>query len=275
MDSENKQSIHTDFSKAMSYGDYLKLDRILTSQQRLSSHHDEMLFIIIHQSSELWMKLILHELQAATASIQSGDLSSAFKMLARVSKIQSQIIQSWDVLATLTPSEYIEFRDYLGQSSGFQSYQYRMIEFSLGQKSPMILDIYRHDEELSKQLQLMFEAPSLYDASIGALDRAGIPISESTLKRDFTQSYQKQDNVEAAWLTVYRDVKKYWDLYELAEKLVDIEDWFQQWRFRHMKTVERVIGFKQGTGGSSGVSYLKQALDRRFFPELWELRTKL
>ncbi|WP_147635406.1 tryptophan 2,3-dioxygenase [Risungbinella massiliensis] len=275
MDSENKQFIHTDFSKAMSYGDYLKLDRILTSQQRLSTHHDEMLFIIIHQSSELWMKLILHELQAATSSIQNGDLSSAFKMLARVSKIQSQIIQSWDVLATLTPSEYIEFRDYLGQSSGFQSYQYRMIEFSLGQKSTMILDIYRHDEELFNQLQQMYGAPSLYDASIGALYRAGIPILESTLKRDVTQSYQRHDDVEEAWLTVYRDVKKYWDLYELAEKLVDIEDWFQQWRFRHMKTVERIIGFKQGTGGSSGVSYLKQALDRRFFPELWELRTKL
>ncbi|GIM45348.1 tryptophan 2,3-dioxygenase [Collibacillus ludicampi] len=270
-----EKGIHTDFQNRMTYGEYLCLDKILSSQKRLSGHHDEMLFIIIHQVSELWMKLILHEIKAATDSIQKGNLSAAFKMLARVSKIQSQIIESWDVLSTLTPTEYMEFRDKLGQASGFQSYQYRMIEFALGYKTHHILEIYKKDQELYDRLNEALHAPSLYDVSIQALSKAGFEIHPRVLHRDYTQPYEADPSVEAAWLTVYRDVETYWDLYELAEKLVDIEDWLQQWRFRHMKTVERIIGFKMGTGGSSGVNYLKKVLDQRFFPELWVLRTKL
>jgi tryptophan 2,3-dioxygenase len=270
-----EHEIYTDFQNKMTYGEYLQLDRLLNSQTRLSGHHDEMLFIIIHQTSELWMKLILHELKAAMTHIRQGKLSAAFKMLARVSKIQSQIIQSWDVLSTLTPSEYMEFRGKLGQASGFQSYQYRMIEFYLGSKSRHILEIYKKDQELYDRLQEALYEPSLYDISIQALAKAGFPIHLDLLERDWSQPYQPDPTVEAAWLAVYRNVEKYWDLYQLAEKLVDLEDWLQQWRFRHMKTVERVIGFKRGTGGSSGVPYLKNVLDHRFFPELWDVRTKL
>ncbi|MEH6891713.1 tryptophan 2,3-dioxygenase [Bacillus sp. JJ864] len=270
-----EKGIHTDFRNNMTYGEYLQLDSLLSSQKRLSNHHDEMLFIVIHQASELWMKLILHELEAAIESIQNGDLAPAFKMLARVSKIQSQIIQSWDILATLTPAEYIEFRDSLGQSSGFQSYQYRMIEFALGYKTPHILKIYEKDEELYTRLHKALHTPSLYDVAIQTLAKEGFPINKSILQRDITQPYEADATVEAAWLEVYSNVQKYWDLYQLAEKLIDIEDWLQQWRFRHMKTVERIIGHKMGTGGSSGVSYLKRVLDQSFFPELWTIRTKL
>jgi tryptophan 2,3-dioxygenase len=267
--------IHTDFRNNMTYGDYLQLDTLLSSQKRLSGHHDEMLFIIIHQVSELWMKLILHETRAAITSISNGQLSPAFKMLARVSKIQSQIIHAWDVLATLTPSEYLEFRDKLGQSSGFQSYQYRMIEFALGYKTPHVLTIYEKDKELLETLKEAFAAPSLYDVSIQALAREGLHINEEILNRDVTKPYKGDDSVAKAWCEVYKNTNKYWDLYELAEKLIDIEDWLQQWRFRHMKTVERIIGHKVGTGGSSGVTYLKKVLDHRFFPELWDVRTTL
>lgn len=270
-----EKDIYTDFQNEMTYGEYLQLDRLLSSQKRLSDHHDEMLFIIIHQASELWMKLILHELKAAIKAIEKGEMSSAFKMLARVSRIQSQIIQSWDVLSTLTPSEYMEFRGRLGQSSGFQSYQYRMIEFYLGSKSKHIMEIYKKDQELHDRLQEALKQPSLYDVSIQALAKAGFAINPALLERDYREPYQADPTVEEAWLAVYRDVEKYWDLYQLAEKLVDLEDWLQQWRFRHMKTVERIIGYKRGTGGSSGVPYLKKVLDHRFFPELWDLRTKL
>ncbi|TKD71379.1 tryptophan 2,3-dioxygenase [Pseudalkalibacillus hwajinpoensis] len=268
-------SIHTDFKNNMTYGEYLNLDQILSGQNRLSEHHDEMLFIIIHQVSELWMKLILHELRGAIESIENNELSTAFKMLARVSKTQTQIIQAWDVLSTLTPSEYMEFRDSLGQASGFQSYQYRMIEFALGYKTSHVLKIYEKDEELHQHLLEAYEAPSIYDVAIQALSKAGLPIDENILTRDVTVTYEKNESVMKAWLSVYRDVETHWDLYELAEKLVDIEDWLQQWRFRHMKTVERIIGFKKGTGGSSGVGYLKKVLDHRFFPELWDIRTEL
>ncbi|PGZ96130.1 tryptophan 2,3-dioxygenase [Bacillus pseudomycoides] len=270
-----EKGIHTDFRNNMTYGEYLQLDSLLSSQKRLSDHHDEMLFIVIHQASELWMKLILHELEAAIESIKNENLSPAFKMLARVSKIQSQIIQSWDILATLTPAEYIEFRDSLGQASGFQSYQYRMIEFALGYKTPHALKIYEKDAELHARLHKALHTPSLYDVTIQILAKEGFPINPNLLQRDITQPYEVDATVEAAWLEVYSDVKKYWDLYQLAEKLVDIEDWLQQWRFRHMKTVERIIGHKMGTGGSSGVSYLKRVLDQSFFPELWNIRTKL
>jgi tryptophan 2,3-dioxygenase len=272
---QSEKDLHVDFTNNMTYSEYLSLDQILSSQNRLSNHHDEMLFIVIHQVTELWMKLILHELTAAIKSIEKDDLSTSFKRLARVSKIQSQIIQSWDVLSTLTPAEYMEFRDSLGQASGFQSYQYRMIEFALGYKTDHVLTIYKKDPELHGLLEKAFHAPSLYDVSIKALAKAGFTINPEILNRDYSQAYQQDDSVREAWLLVYRDVEKYWDLYELAEKLVDIEDWLQQWRFRHMKTVERIIGFKMGTGGSSGVNYLKRVLDQRFFPELWDLRTEL
>ncbi|MDW0111395.1 tryptophan 2,3-dioxygenase [Sporosarcina aquimarina] len=272
LDNEN---IHTDFKKEMTYGEYLHLDQILSSQDRLSGHHDEMLFIVIHQVSELWMKLTLHELTAAIGAIEAGEMQSAFKKLARVTKIQSQIIQAWDVLSTMTPAEYLEFRDSLGKASGFQSYQYRLIEFALGYKSSHILKIYEKDAEVHALLQNALNQPSIYDVAIQALSKAGFAINPELLTRDFSVTYAGDPTVEAAWEAVYRDVDKYWDLYQLAEKLVDVEDWLQQWRFRHMKTVERIIGFKTGTGGSSGVNYLRHVLDHRFFPELWDLRTKL
>jgi tryptophan 2,3-dioxygenase len=272
---ETEKSIHTDFTNNMTYGEYLQLDQILSSQKRLSDHHDEMLFIVIHQVSELWMKLILHEMTAAISSIEQGDMQASFKQLARVSKIQSQIIQSWDVLSTLTPSEYMEFRDSLGQASGFQSFQYRMIEFALGYKTPHVLKIYEKDAELHRELQRAFKAPGLYDVAIKALAKAGFPINPKIINRDYSIPYEADPTVKDAWLKVYQDVEQYWNLYQLAEKLVDIEDWLQQWRFRHMKTVERIIGFKMGTGGSSGVHYLKKVLDQRFFPELWDIRTEL
>lgn len=272
---DSEKNIHTDFKNNMTYGEYLKLENILSNQNRLSDHHDEMLFIIIHQTSELWMKLILHEMNSAIESIQNDDLSSSFKRLARVSRIQAQIIQSWDVLSTLTPSEYIEFRDSLGQASGFQSYQYRMIEFALGYKTNHILKIYEKDQELHSQLKMAFEAPSIYDVSIKALAKAGFEINPEILSRDYSTPYKEDESVRKAWIEVYRNVEKYWDLYELAEKLVDIEDSISTWRFRHMKTVERIIGNKVGTGGSSGVNYLKRVIDQRFFPELWDIRTEL
>ncbi|HZH60538.1 MAG TPA: tryptophan 2,3-dioxygenase [Metabacillus sp.] len=272
---DHEKNIETNFRQKMTYGEYLQLDTLLSSQKRLSDHHDEMLFIVIHQVSELWMKLILHELTAAKQDISDGNLQVSFKKLARVSQIQSQIIKAWDVLSTLTPSEYLEFRDKLGNSSGFQSFQYRLIEFALGNKTDYILKIYEKDSKLSKELNEAYHEPSLYDISIKALQREGFKISEDVLNRDVTQPYQHDQSVQDAWTTVYKNTDKYWNLYQLAEKLVDIEDSLQQWRFRHMKTVERIIGFKIGTGGSSGVNYLKQVLDQRFFPELWDLRTEL
>lgn len=272
---KSEKGIHTDFKNDMTYGDYLQLDSILSSQQLLSDHHDEMLFIIIHQVSELWMKLIIHELNSAIRAIQQNQMQPAFKMLSRVSKIQTQIIQAWDVLATMTPAEYLQFRHKLGKASGFQSYQYRLIEFALGYKTKHIIKIYEKDEELSKVLLEAYKAPSIYDVSIQALARAGLKINKDLLNRDFSVTYGGDETVAAAWKEVYLNIDKYWDLYQLAEKLVDIEDWLQQWRFRHMKTVERIIGFKIGTGGSSGVNYLKKVLDHCFFPELWDLRTNL
>ncbi|MDQ0201427.1 tryptophan 2,3-dioxygenase [Neobacillus ginsengisoli] len=270
-----ESDIQTDFQKAMSYGDYLHLDKILSSQHRLSGHHDEMLFIIIHQASELWMKLIIHELTAAIESIRRNDLEPSFKILSRVSRIQQQLIQSWSVLSTLTPSEYLEFRDKLGQSSGFQSYQNRLIEFALGNKNVHTLAVYQHQTELYEKMLEALQKPSIYDAAIHALAARGIPVDLEVLNRDLSKNYEPNASVEDAWLTVYRNVEKYWDLYELAEKLVDIGNQQQLWRFNHMSTVERIIGHKTGTGGSSGVTYLKRVLDQQFFPELWSLRTKL
>ncbi len=266
---------HVDFSQAMSYGDYLALDQLLAAQHPRSNEHDELLFIIIHQATELWMKLVLHELRHAVAQLHAGALQPAFKSLARVSRIQAQLIQSWDVLSTLTPADYLRFRDKLGQSSGFQSYQYRLIEFALGNKNAEMLAPHRHRPELHAALQAALEAPSLYDEAIALLERRGFAIDGGVLKRDRTRPHLADASVKAAWLAVYRDTARHWDLYELAEELVDLEDWFQQWRFRHVTTVTRIIGQKRGTGGTAGVAYLRQALDIRFFPELWDLRTEL
>jgi tryptophan 2,3-dioxygenase len=266
---------HTDFSRSMSYGDYLQLDTLLAAQKPVSDRHDELLFIIIHQATELWMKLVRHELSAALALVRADDLQPAFKHLARVSRIQAQLIQSWDVLATMTPSDYSSFRDQLGQSSGFQSAQYRLIEFALGNKQAETIRPHRHVPALAAELDAALAAPSLYDEAIRLLARRGFAIDAEVLGRDVTRPHQAQASVLAAWLEIYRDPQRWWDLYQLAEELVDLEDWFQQWRFRHMTTVQRVIGFKRGTGGTAGVAYLKQALDIVFFPELWEVRTAL
>ena len=267
-----------DFSRDMSYGDYLHRDDILNAQHPLSPAHDEMLFIIQHQTSELWMKLMLHELRAAIARIanpDTGTRAEAFKMLARVSRIMEQLVSAWNVLATMTPPEYTAMRPYLANSSGFQSYQYRAIEFSLGNKNAAMLKPHEHRPDLLAQVRAAYEAPSLYDVSLQLLAKEGLHIPASHLERDWTQPYRESDAVEQAWLTVYRDPQKYWDLYQLGEKLTDIEDAFRLWRFRHVTTVERVIGFKRGTGGTGGVSYLRKMLDVVLFPEIWRLRTNL
>ncbi|WP_068672071.1 tryptophan 2,3-dioxygenase [Oceanobacillus sp. Castelsardo] len=269
-----EKGIHTDFRNNMTYADYLQLDGLLSSQKPISSHHDEPLFIIIHQVQELWMKLTLHELRAATVAIDNGDIQPAFKMLARVTRIQYQLIQAWEVLSTLTPAEYLEFRDILGNASGFQSYQYRLLEFALGYKKDAILKIYKKDQKIYDMLQKAFYQPSIYDVAIRALDRAGFDIHSQVLNRDYSKTYEAEASVKNAWKKVYENASDNWELYQLAEKLVDLEDALSQWRFRHMKTVERIIGHKVGTGGSSGVGYLKNVLDHRFFPELWDVRTE-
>ena len=264
-----------DFSQSMSYGDYLQLDAILAAQKPLSPAHDEMLFIIQHQTSELWMKLMLHELRAAITNVAQDELDSAFKKLARVSRIMAQLVSAWDVLATMTPPEYSAIRPYLAQSSGFQSAQYRCIEFALGNKNAAMLKPHAHRPDLLAQVQAAYEAPSLYDEALRLLARRGLDVPTSHTARDWTQGYQENDAVQAAWLTVYRDPKQYWDLYQLGEELTDLEDAFRLWRFRHVTTVERVIGFKRGTGGTGGVSYLRKMLDVVLFPEIWKLRTDL
>jgi tryptophan 2,3-dioxygenase len=264
-----------DFSKSMSYGDYLKLDAILSAQKPLSPDHNEMLFIIQHQTSELWMKLMLHELRAAIAHVAKDELGTAFKMLARVSRIMEQLVHAWDVLATMTPPEYSAIRPYLGNSSGFQSAQYRCIEFALGNKNAAMLKPHAHRPELLAQVQQAYESPSLYDEALRLLARRGIPVPQSHVQRDWTQPYVESDEVEKAWLVCYRNPKQHWDLYQLGEELTDLEDAFRLWRFRHVTTVERVIGFKRGTGGTGGVSYLRKMLDVVLFPEIWKLRTDL
>jgi tryptophan 2,3-dioxygenase len=264
-----------DFSRDMSYGDYLQLDAVLNAQKPLSPDHNEMLFIVQHQTSELWMKLMLHELEAAVACIARDELGSAFKMLARVSKIMEQLVHAWDVLATMTPPEYSAIRPYLSNSSGFQSWQYRCIEFRLGNKNAAMLKPHAHRPDLLARVESAWRAPSLYDESLRLLARRGIAVPASHLERDWTQPYPASDAVEQAWLAVYRDPKQHWDLYQLGEELTDLEDAFRLWRFRHVTTVERVIGFKRGTGGTSGVGYLRKMLDTVLFPEIWKLRTDL
>ena len=263
------------FREGMSYSDYLALDKILNAQQPLSTAHDEILFIIQHQTSELWMKLAIHELSATCRLIAADDLQPAFKTLSRVSRILEQLNSAWDVLRTMTPSEYTQFRETLGTSSGFQSYQYRQIEFLAGNKNATMMRLHAHDKPVLDRLEAARQAPSIYDRTIQVLHRRGFGIDPAVIERDVSVSHVANDSVRAAWLSVYRDPARFWELYELAEKLVDFEDYFRRWRFNHVTTVERVIGFKRGTGGSSGVSYLRKMLDVVLFPELWQLRTEL
>ncbi|MDB6177234.1 tryptophan 2,3-dioxygenase [Paracoccus sp. Z330] len=260
------------FQGRMSYGDYLGLDQILSAQHPRSQAHDEMLFIIQHQTAELWMKLALHEISAARDNIAAGNLRPAFKMLTRVARIMEQLNSAWDVLRTMTPSEYTEFRESLGQSSGFQSYQYRMIEFVAGNRNTAMLPPHAHRPDLVESLKAELTRPSLYDVVLDRVRDAGFDLPERG-QRD--QPHQSDPAVNAAWAAIYDNPEQYWELYELAEKLVDFEDYFRRWRFNHVTTVERVIGFKRGSGGTSGVSYLRRMLDVVLFPDLWEMRTKL
>jgi tryptophan 2,3-dioxygenase len=265
----------TDLAGQLTYSRYLALDQLLDCQRPVSDSHDELLFIAIHQATELWLKVILHELRGARARLIADDLQPAFKMLARVSRVQAQLIQSWDVLSTLTPADYLAFRHKLGPASGLQSHQYRLLEFLLGNKQPAILAVHRHTPEVHAELAAELATPSLYDEAIRLLSRRGLAIAQDSLERDWTRPYRPDETVRAAWRSVYRQSNRYWDLYELAEELVDLEDWSRQWRFRHQTTVERIIGHKPGTGGSSGVGYLKRSLEVCYFPELWQVRTDL
>jgi len=269
------EAVHWDLGESLSYSQYLRLDKLLDAQHPLSYQHDEMLFIMIHQVSELWMKLCLHELNATVDCIRRDDLGPTFKMLARVSTIQQQLLQSWDVLATITPYDYSAFRNTLGKSSGFQSCQYRLLEFVIGNKHADAIQVFRSDPPSYELLERALKAPSLYDEVIRLLSRRGLDIPATSIDRDFTQPYQASKQVTAAWLSIYHNSEKEWDLYQLAERLVDLDYKFQLWRFAHVKTVERIIGNKRGTGGTGGVSYLTKALELRFFPELWTVRTSM
>jgi len=273
--------IVTDFRDRLAYAGYLRLDRLLTAQQPLSGtateppRHDEMLFIIQHQVAELWMKLLIHELKAAIRHVQADRLEASFKILARVKLIQKQLFEQWAVLETLTPSEYEAFRPVLGSSSGFQSPQYRAIEFLLGNKDEALLEVFRHDEAIFAELTTLLRSPSLYDEFLRHLARRGLSVPAACLKRDFTLPYARNPELVDVFKTIYEEPRAWWDAYDMCEKLVDIEESFQLWRFRHLKTVERIIGHKPGTGGSSGVAFLKRALDRAFFPELIDVRTAI
>lgn len=269
------EGAHTDFSDSMSYGGYLRLTDLLSAQKPVSDAHDEMLFIVIHQATELWMKLIIHEIRAAMAALEEDAYGPAFKMLSRVARIQTQLIQSWSVLSTMTPADYLTFRDDLGRSSGFQSAQYREIEFLMGNKRRAMLAPFAETPAVHAHLLATLEAPSLYDVALEALKRNGFDVSDDVLKRDRTHPYQADHSVLRAWTSIYQKPDQHWELYELAEKLVDLEDSFQQWRFRHLETVKRIIGHRRGTGGTAGVGYLQHALSYVFFPELWDLRTEL
>lgn len=269
------EAIHWELGSSLSYGEYLQLDKILDAQKPLTYEHDEMMFIIVHQSSELWMRLMLHELRGVLECVRRDDLDPSFKMLARVTHVQTQLIATWDVLSTMTPSEYSAFRNALGRSSGFQSVQYRMLEFMLGNKHPQMVDVHKRASNAHAALQSTLEAPSLYDEVLRLLSRRGYGIPENYLTRDFKEPYVASKQVAGAWLGVYHNAEKDWDLYELAERLVDLDQKFQLWRCHHLKTVERIIGYKSGTGGSGGVSYLAKALELKFFPELWTIRTSM
>jgi tryptophan 2,3-dioxygenase len=259
----------------VTYSSYLDLDRVLSAQHPASGAHDEMLFIVVHQASELWLKLGLHELSAARTLIAAGDLSPAFKMLARVARAQGQLISSWDVLSTMTPHDYSRVRPHLGQSSGFQSAQYRLMEFMLGGRNPDMVTMHEATPEVAAELRAELHRPSLYDEVIRLLARRGFAIPAEVLERGLDRPHETSEAIVEAWAQVYRDPERYWDLYELAEKLVDLEYHFQRWRFGHLKTVERIIGFKRGTGGTAGVPYLESVLKKGFFPELLAVRTEI
>ena len=272
---EVEKGIHTDLKDQLTYGKYLHLDDVLNAQHCRSDQHDEMLFIIIHQASELWLKLAGHEVEAAIRNVKEDDFRHAFKVIARVKLILMQLTQSWSILSTMTPVDYLKFRDTLGPASGFQSYSYRKLEFLLGNKNERLVDVHRHDSKVYEDLKRVLVEPGLYDVVLRKLSDVGFDINEHMLERDFSQPYEADASVQAAWLAIYHDPEKYFELYELAEKLVDIEDAFQAWRFKHMYTVQRIIGNRQGTGGSSGVPFLKKAIDTSFFPELFAIRSEL
>jgi tryptophan 2,3-dioxygenase len=269
------EGAYTDFKNNLSYGDYLALDALLAAQRPLTPAHDEVLFIVIHQVSELWMKLIIHELSSAMKLLEQGVIDPSLKMLTRVCRAQEQMTNAWEVLKTMTPADYLEFRSSFGQASGFQSYQYRLIEFLLGNKNAFMMKPHAHRPEHYKLLEAALNAPSLYDLALRLLAQRGFPIPSEVLQRDFSKPYEPSPAVLEAWLSVYRDTLGHWDLYYLAEKLIDVEDNFRRWRFNHLTTVERMIGNKRGSGGTSGVGYLKRALEIVLFPELWQVRTGL
>lgn len=274
---EIETSIVTDHADRMTYSGYLDLEKILAGQNPLSdpAHHDEMLFIIVHQTMELWLKQIIHELTAGVAHIQKGELEPCFKILARVKHVQSVMLNQWSVLATLTPSEYVQFRGVLGSSSGFQSVQYRLVEFLLGNKDRRMVEMHRHDPEALGRLTEALEGPSIYDVFLKHLSERGLPIPTEVLDRDFSEPHTLHPGVVEVFKTIYTNPEQHWDAYEMAEKLVDVEEQFGLWRYRHMRVVERIIGFKKGTGGSSGVAFLRQMIDHRFFPELVAVRTEI
>ncbi len=257
------------------YGGYLQLDHVLDAQHPATDAHDELLFIIQHQTSELWMKLAIHEIRAATCAIRNDELQPAFKMLARVARIFEQLNTAWDVLRTMTPSEYTHFRGGLGQSSGFQSYQYREIEFLVGHRQRSHLKLHAEDAAVHERLTAILSEPSLYDEALRLMSRSGLPVPSAVIERDLGEPYRSDPAVVAAWRQVYQSPETHWPLYELAEKLVDFEDYFRRWRFNHVTTVERIIGMKRGTGGTEGVAYLKRMLEVELFPELWRVRTEL
>src|SRR5690349_19203344 len=267
--------IITELAAPTSYGGYLALDVLLSAQRPRSRHHDEMLFIIQHQTSELWMKLMIHELQAAIAHVQADKLAPCFKILARVKQIQRQLFEQWAVLETLTPSEYLEFRDVLGPASGLQSFQFRAIEFLLGNKNARRLELYGNEREVRERLENLLRAPSLYDEFLRYLARRGMAVPAERVERDWSQPYERHPGVVEVFRAVYENTTQYWAEYDMCEKLVDLEENFQLWRFRHVKTVERVIGFKRGTGGTAGVSFLRRTLEIALFPELIDVRTEI
>jgi tryptophan 2,3-dioxygenase len=267
----------TDLSGQMTYAEYLQLERLLSTQvpRTQPPHHDEMLFIIQHQTSELWMKLLIHELTACIGYVQSDKLEPSFKIFARVGNIQRMLFEQWSVLETLTPTEYLEFRGELGHASGFQSFQYRAVEMLLGAKDAKALGPFKHAPAQYAELERLLESPSLYDEFLRHLARKGHPVPEDRVTRDWRLPYERSEAVVQVFRRIYENTEKYWDAYEMCEKLVDVEERFQLWRFRHMMTVMRIIGWRQGTGGSSGVPFLRRALDASFFPELWDVRTDL
>ena len=269
------EAIHWDLGSSLSYGEYLQLDKVLGAQKPLSLERDEMMFIIVHQASELWMRLMLHELAGVLECVRRDDLGPSFKRLTRIARVQAQLLSGWEVLSTLTPADYSAFRNALGRASGFQSYQYRLLEFLLGNKNAEMIAVHRRDAAVYGRLERALRAPSLYDEALRLLSRRGYGIPERCLDREFSAPYRPSKQVAGAWLGVYHNAEKDWDLYELAERLIDLDYKFQLWRFHHLKTVERIIGYKPGTGGTGGVSYLAKALELKFFPELWQVRTSM